>query len=75
LLVWIGSRSHSHMVIHWADKWLSLPYGSSLVKLCGVKTTATQGVFVQLCSIVSLLEKDQTVIQTVPVELQQLIDR
>jgi hypothetical protein len=34
------------MVIHWADKWLSLPYGSSLVKLCGVKTTATQGVFV-----------------------------
>jgi hypothetical protein len=50
---------------------IMLIYGIKIIRKMPIFLT----VFVQLCSIASLLEKDQTVIQTVPVELQQLIDR
>jgi hypothetical protein len=66
---------HSPMWVHWADKWLSLTVGSSLAKLYGVQASDGQSALVQLCSLSHLLDSDQHIIQSLPPELQSLLDR
>jgi hypothetical protein len=63
------------MLVHWADKWLSLTVGSSPVKLYGVQASDGQGALVQLCSLSQLPDTDQHIIQSLPLELQSLLDR
>jgi hypothetical protein len=66
---------HSPMWVHWADKWLSLTVGSSLAKLYGVQASDGQSALVQLCSLSHLPDTDQHIIQSLPPELQSLLDR
>jgi hypothetical protein len=66
---------HSPMWVHWADKWFSLTVGSSPVKLYGVQASDGQGALVQLCILSQLPDTDQQIIQSLPSELQALLDR
>jgi hypothetical protein len=63
------------MMVHWSGKWLTIPVGSSSVKLYGVKASMGQGAFVQLCSISDLSNKEQTLIHNLLAELQALLDK
>jgi hypothetical protein len=57
---------HSPMMVHWADRWLSITVGSSLVKLYGVQASGSHGALVQLCSLSDLPDKEQSLIQSLP---------
>jgi hypothetical protein len=63
------------MMVHWADRWLSITVGSSLVKLYGVQASGSHGALVQLCSLSDLPDKEQSLIQSLPLELQALLDK
>lgn len=70
---WLATNSP--MMVHWLDKWVSIPVGNSYIKLYGVKTSDSQGSFIQLCSLSDFSTKEQDMIQSLPVGLQALLDQ
>jgi hypothetical protein len=46
---WLST--HSPMVVHWADKWLSMSTNGNSKKLFGVQTSQTHSALVQLYSM------------------------
>lgn len=65
---------HSPMLVHWADKWLTVPYKGSTIKLIGLQPGDIQCSVMQLCPIEVLPDKDQSIIQLLPPQLQQLLE-
>lgn len=66
-------EQHSPMLIHWAQKWLSIPLKESIVTLYGVKSSITQTVVIQVCSIQELSDKEQTILSSLPADIQALL--
>jgi hypothetical protein len=60
---WLSSNNP--MIVHWANKWLTLSKDEVSVKLYGVKTS-NRGAFVQLCNIVDLTNEDRLVARIFP---------
>jgi hypothetical protein len=66
-------EQHSPMLIHWAQKWLSVPLKESIVTLYGVKSSVTQTAVIQVCSIQELSDKEQTILSSLPADIQALL--
>lgn len=67
--------THNPMMVHWADKWLTIPYQGSTVKLCGLHSGDLQCAVMELCHMVHLPDKEQTLISHLPEPLQHLLDK
>jgi hypothetical protein len=50
-------ESHSPMLIHWSQKWLSSPLQDTTVTLHGVKSSVLQTTVIQVCSCWGLVLK------------------
>jgi hypothetical protein len=70
---WLST--HSPMVVHWADKWLSMSTNGNSQKLFGVQTSQTHGALVQLCSLDVLPATDQELVRELPIDLKILLDK
>jgi hypothetical protein len=70
---WLST--HSPMVVHWVDKWLSMSTNGNSKKLFGVQTSQTHGALVQLYSLDVLLAIDQELVRELPTDLKILLDR
>jgi hypothetical protein len=64
---------YSPMFIHWSAKWLIIPYKGSSIKLWGMGAPDVQCAAIEVCAIETLPDKDQTLVQQLPQELQQLL--
>ena len=66
---------HSPMSVHWLDKWLTIPYRGSIIKLLGLQASSSQCAVMELCHIATLPDKDNQLVQDLPEALQHLIAR
>jgi hypothetical protein len=65
----------SPMLVHWADKWLVIPYEKTCLKLYGLQSSKGQCSVIELCQLQDLPEKDQSIIAGLSVELQSLVQK
>ncbi|XP_020401789.1 uncharacterized protein [Zea mays] len=65
----------SPMMVHWAEKWLMIPYNGSTVKLFGLQSAKGKNAVIELRQLSDLTDKDQSVYSTLPAELQALVTR
>jgi hypothetical protein len=42
---------HSPMRVHWATKWMSIPYGTTIVLIQGIIAELMEGSVVQVCQL------------------------
>lgn len=63
---------HSPMKIHWAQQWVQIPHGGSLVKLFGQLSTLPAESVLHLCT--SVTDTKPVPVATHPPEIQQLLD-
>jgi hypothetical protein len=68
-------ESHSPMLIHWSQKWLSIPLQDTTVTLHGVKSSVLQTAVIQVCSLQGLSDKEQTMVADLPTDIQELLSR
>jgi hypothetical protein len=66
---------HSPMSVHWLDKWLTIPYRGSIIKLLGLQSSSSQCAVLELCHITMLPDKDTRLVQELPEALQHLLAR
>lgn len=63
-------EAHSPMEIHWAQKWIQLPYQGTSVQLVGILPKLPAGVVLHVCTVEQEQEADQS---NWPLEIQELI--
>jgi hypothetical protein len=68
---WLGT--FSPMWVHWAAKWLVIPYGGSSLKLWGLGAQEAQCAVLEVCPLDILPAKDQSIVLQLPLELQHLL--
>jgi hypothetical protein len=66
---------YSPMMVHWAEKWLVVPYQGSTVKLFGLQTATDHCSVIEYCQLTDLSEKEQGILSTLPEELQSLLNK
>jgi hypothetical protein len=66
-------EKHSPMLIHWSQKWLSIPLRESTVTLYGVKSSVMQTAVIQVCSIQELSDKEQAILSDLPADIQVVL--
>jgi hypothetical protein len=66
---------YSPMMVHWAEKWLVIPYQGSTVKLFGLQTATHHCSVIEFCQLIDLSEKEQGILSTLPEELQSLLNK
>ena len=66
---------YSPMMVHWAEKWLVVPYQGSTVKLFGLQTATNHCSVIEFCQLTDLSEKEQGILSTLPEELQSLLNK
>lgn len=68
-------ESYSPILVHWAAKWLTIPYQGSTIKLIGLHNDSAQCSVLELCNLEDLPEQYQLLLQPLPVQLQSLLSR
>jgi hypothetical protein len=61
----------SPMKIHWAQKWLTVPYGSSFITLQGLLPDRIDCIIIELSQITSDIPADKS--QVIPDEVQTIL--
>jgi hypothetical protein len=61
----------SPMKIHWAQKWLTVPYGSSFITLQGLLPDRIDYIVIELSQITSDIPADKS--QVIPDEVQTIL--
>jgi hypothetical protein len=51
-------EAHSPMKVHWAEKWMSIPYGSGSVMIKGIMSKLEPGTVFHVCQISEDLKLD-----------------
>lgn len=68
-------EQYNPMWVHWADKSLIISYKGSARQLFGLQSSREQYSVIEMCHITELQEKDQTIISTLPADLQSLLSQ
>jgi hypothetical protein len=63
-------EAHSPMEIHWAQKWIQLPYHGTSIQLVGILPKLPEGAVLHVCSTESEQEPGQS---SWPPKIQELI--
>jgi hypothetical protein len=69
---------YNPMKVHWSEKWLSIPYGSSSIVFHGMLSHLAAGSLVQVCAITDeelSLSVEEAPSPVIPVEIQGLLDK
>jgi hypothetical protein len=65
----------SPMMVHWAVKWLVIPYRGSTVKLFGLSLATGHCSVIEFCQLSALSDKEQSVLSTLQPDLQSLLHK
>jgi hypothetical protein len=68
-------EKHSPMLIHWSQKWLSIPLKDSTVTLQGVQSSVLQIDVIQVCSLQDLSYKEQAVLENLSTDIHEVISQ
>jgi hypothetical protein len=66
-------EKHSPMLIHWSQKWLTIPLKNSIVTLHGIKSSVIQTTVVQVCSLQDPSDKEQAVLDELPDDITAVL--
>lgn len=68
-------EAHSPMMVHWSQKWLAIPLHGNYVTLQGIGSSVLLDSMVQVCNLLELSDKEQSLLQNLPSPIQALIQR
>jgi hypothetical protein len=68
-------ESHSPMMVHWKQKWLKFQYNNASIILHGMSSTGMDSVLLQVCLISDDVAKEDQSLNSLPVEVQSLIQQ
>jgi hypothetical protein len=65
----------SSMMVHWATKWLVIPYRGSTVKLFGLSSATGHCSVIEFCQLSAMSDKEQSFLTALQPDLQSLLHK